>query len=892
MPTKNLEKIFEPENVAVIGATEREGSVGFLITKNLKDRNRGKTFLVNPNRDSVLGNETFSSVKKIPEPVDLGVIATPAPTVPEVVESCGIADIPALIIISAGFSETGPKGAEIEEEIEKIRREYEMRILGPNSLGIINPEKNLNASFVEQMPYSGDEVFISQSGALASSILDWAISAQFGFKAFISVGNMLDIDFGDLLDYFGRDPNTESILMYIESVKDVRKFMSAARSFARTKPILAVKSRKYLEKSKPEKSLIGSIAETDEVYEAAFKRVGITRVGSMEDLFTCSEVLAKHHPPESSRLAIVTNAGGPGAMASDTLIKRGGSLAPLSEDTIENLKEALPSRASIGNPVNLTGDARPEQYRNSVQICLNDKNVDGVLCIYAPVGTMSPETVAESIADLKETTRKPILTSWMGGDKVRKAREILRQAGFSAQFSPEQSVKDYIYLDQYARNLERLLETPEELPVNKSPPKYHLKAMIERIARNNREFLTEAESKKVLRTYGIASPEIHVVKSSKEAVKCASRIGFPVVLKVNSPDIIEKTEVGGVALNLFSKEQVREAYEKILDEAKKERPNAKIEGVTVQKMIDNDKPELFLGSKKDPEFGTVLIFGKGGPDVELYKDIAVGLPPLNQTLARRMMEETKVFELLKKSKNFSEIRKCLEEKLITLSQLVIDFPEIEEIYINPLECIKDETYALDACIKINRDLALGETEPHKHLVIEPYPKKYTEEWRLNDGTPINLRPIRPEDEPLAFELWDALSDETIRYRFFRPIDELTHEDMVRFTNIDYRREMAIVAELNENGEKKITGIGRLVIDPDADSGQLAVVVGDPWQGQGLGEKLVDSIIGIAKDKGLKSIYVTVLKNNHRMINLCEKFGFKMKETDREDEVLKGVLELA
>lgn len=889
MPVRKLNNIFKPDNVAVIGATEREGSVGLTLMENLVDRSGGEVFPVNPNREEVLGVDVFPSVSEIPDPVDLGVIVTPASTVPGVVEECGESDIPGLIIISAGFSETGSDGEKLEDEIGRIREEYGMRILGPNCLGVINPHEDLNASMADQMPDEGGVTFLSQSGALASSTLDWAISARFGFSSFVSVGNMLDIDFSDLIDYFGRDPRTESILMYIEGIEDARSFMSASRSFARTKPIMAVKSGKHEEGAKAVASHTGSLAGSDEVYDGAFKRAGITRVDTIDDLFTCSETLAKQSTPRGSSLAIVTNAGGPAAMAADAVIDQGGEVASLDEATIKALGEALPAPASLSNPVDVTGGANPEEYKKAVDTCLKDGNVDGVLCIYAPQGQLPPDDAANAIAGLKDKTEKPILACWMGGEKVREGREILRQRGFSVQAAPEKSVKAYMYLNRYARNLERLLETPEELPVDKAPPKYNLKAMIRRIARDDREVLTEAESKKVLQTYGLSSPEIHVAGSPEDAANQAARIGFPVVLKIHSSEITHKARAGGVALNLTSREEVEEAFENVMERVEESNPSVDVNKVTVQKMVHGADLELILGSKRDPIFGSTLMFGRGGSAVEYYEDTAVGFPPLNQTLARRLMEDTNVYNQLKGLENPEEILPSIEESLVELSQLIIDFPEIVELDVNPLAVVGGDFLALDALIRIDKDLALAEPEPMDHLVIEPYPRKYIEQWVLDDGRPVTLRPIRPEDEPLEFGLFDTFSKETWRYRFFGPMKEVSHEDMVRYTNIDYRRGMAIIGVLSEEGEDKMIGVGRLIIDPDRNTGEFAVVVGDPWQGLGLGEKLTDSIIGIAEDKGLDTIWATILKKNFAMINLCKKLGFELEE--ESEDTMKAVFKL-
>ncbi|KXA94737.1 hypothetical protein AKJ36_02315 [candidate division MSBL1 archaeon SCGC-AAA259I07] len=891
MPAKNLDKIFKPKNIALIGADGNKGSLGFTLFDNLIDWSSGEVFPVNPDEDTILDTETFPDVKEIPESVDLGIITTPASTVSEIVENCGEAGIPGLIIISSGFSETGKQGEELEREIDKIRQTYGMRILGPNTLGVKNPSIGLNASCTEQMPEPGEITFIYQGAALASATLDWAITAHFGFSSFVSLGNMLDVDFADLIDYFGRDPKTRSIFMYLESITDAERFMSAARSFARTKPIMAVKAGKHIDSAENHKTLAGSLATSDEVYDAAFKRAGITRVDTIEELFNCFETLAKQNLPGGPRLAISANSDDSGKIATDALVDQEGVLASFSENTTEELEELLSQSASVENPVNVTREATPSQYKRTCEICLDDENVDGLLCIYTPLGDLEPKGTAEAIIGLKEKAQKPILPCWMGGEKVEEARKILRQNGYSVQSAPELSIKAYLYLNRYARNIERLLETPEELPIDRTPPKHNLKPMLRKIANENRNILTEQESMKIIETYGIPTPETRLATSPQEAAKYGSRIGFPVSMKVQSSGISKKRkkEVGGIVSNLNSKEETSDAYEKLVERVQENCPSAEIDGVIIQEMVVDREIELIMGSRKDPIFKTSLIFGKGGSDATYYRDIEVGFPPLNQTLARRLIEDTKVYNHIKESEGDSDvlIRK-LEEHLVRLSQLLIDFPEIEELEINPIVKTEDKFIAMDPEIVIDNDVVQQKHEAYEHLVIEPYPRKYVEDWSLKDGREVLLRPIRPEDEPLEFELFDTFSKETWRHRFFGSMKDVTHEDMVRFTNIDYRREMAIIGLLEEDDKRKMIGVGRLIINPDGDSGEFAVVVGDPWQGLGLGEKLVDSIIGVAEDKNLDYIGGTVKKENTSMINLCKKLGF---EIENENGTVKAVLKL-
>lgn len=890
MQTEKLDKIFEPDSVAIIGASEKEGSVGATLIENVLEKFEGEIYPVNPSRESVMGVESFSNVTDIPNPVDLAVIATPAKTVPDIISECGEAGIEAAIVISAGFSETGEEGRKLEEEIKRRGSEHEMRILGPNCLGVIRPGSSLNLTFLRKQPSEGEVAFISQSGAMGSAILDWSEEARVGFSSFVSVGNMIDVDFGDLIDYFGQDPKTDSIIMYMESVSDAKNFMSAAMGFARSKPIMVIKSGKYPKSAEAVASHTGSLAGEDTVYDAAFKRTGVTRVKNVDDLFSCSEILAKQELPQGPDLAVITNAGGPGIMATDAILDSEGKMAQLSPETVDRLSELLPPHASKSNPVDVLGDADPERYRESARACLQDDNVDGLLAIYSPQGEATAEQAASAISDLVEETDKPIITSWMGGGDVSRGRDVLRERNIPTRPTPEQAVSAYMYMHKYARNLELLYETPEELPVDSMPPKHHLKAMLKKVAREDREILTEVEAKKFLETYDIPSSNTKVAESARQAGEMAYEMGFPVVLKIHSPDITHKTDVGGVKLNLSSKQQVKEAFEEIMEKAKQHKPSARLQGVTVQKMINKVDYELILGSKKDPLFGSVIMFGRGGTGVELYKDTMAGFPPLNQVLAHRMMEETKVYQLLKgyRGRSSADIR-ALEKHLVRFSQLIIDFPEIEEIDINPLAVVDGEFKALDARIIINKALVYNPPATHQHLAIEPYPRQYAEEWTMDDGRSVELRPIRPEDEPLEFELFDSFSQETWRQRFFGPRHEVTHKDMIRYTNIDYRREMAMVGIVEEEDREKMVGVGRLIIGPTADTGEYAIVVGDPWQGLGLGEKLTDSIIGIAEDMGLDSIYATVLKGNHRMLQLCRKMGFQ--EEERNSDTVKMVLRL-
>ncbi len=893
MVTLNLSKIFNPKSIALIGASDEEGSVGYTLMKNLTELGyRGKVYPVNIRKPQILGFKAYKTVDKLPETADLAVIATPAKTVPDVVEQCGKAGILGIIIISAGFKEVGPEGKALEGRIIEIKKAYNLRIIGPNCLGIIRPSINLNATFVNKMPKPGNIAFISQSGALGSAILDWAVHENVGFSNFVSVGSMIDVDFGDLIDYFGTDPKTRSILMYVEGITNAREFMSAARHFARTKPIIVVKAGRFGESAKAAASHTGSLTGEDIVYDAAFKRAGLVRVDEIADLFNCAEVLGTQPNPRGPNLAIVTNAGGPGVMTTDSLIAKGGKLAKLSQKTMKTLNSILPHCWSGGNPIDILGDAKADRYKAVVEACFKDENVDGLLIIYTPQGVADPAEIARSIVEFcKSKGRyKTVLTSFMGYNEVEEANRILSENSIPTYSTPEQAVATYVYMYQYKRNLDLLYETPEELPVDSVPPKRPLTVIMRNAARENREILTEMEAKQLLDYYNIPVVKTVVAKNADEAAISASQIGYPVVLKILSPQIIHKTDAGGIALDIPSETKLREAFDDIIRRAKEHNPDAEIQGVTVQPMIKKRGYEIILGAKTDSLFGPVILFGMGGIGVELFKDVAVGLPPLNQTLARRIMEETKVYRLLKGYRNMPPANlKLLEETIVRFSQMLVDFPQLKEVDINPLFIDEKEAFALDARIIIDKERVFAKLEPHEHLVISPYPKKYETLWKLRDGRTVLLRPIKPEDEPLWLEMFQNFSEESIRYRFFSIIKDTPHEVRVRYCNIDYDREIGIVAELTDEGRRRILGVVRLIIEPDGKTGEIAFIVADPWQGLGLGSKMVDYMIEICKDKKLGTIYAMMLSDNYRAIKLVKKMGFTLDYLD--DGSVKATLNL-
>jgi acetyltransferase len=894
MVTTNLDKIFNPQNVAIIGASDVEGSVGYAIVKNFTHMGyTGKVFFVNIRKPEILGVKTYPTVDQIPEPVDLAIIATPAKTVPDVIEECGKAQVKGVIIVSAGFKETGPAGKVLEENILTAAKKYGIRIVGPNCIGIIRPRNNLNATFLDKMPKPGNVAFLSQSGALGSAILDWAIHENIGFSNFVSVGSMIDVDFGDLIDYFGSDPKTKSILMYVEGITEARKFMSAARHYARTKPIIVVKSGKFSESAKAAASHTGSLSGEDSIYDAAFKRAGVVRVNEIADLFNAAEVLGTQPLPKGPRLAIITNAGGPGVMATDSLIAQGGKLAKLNQKTLDSLNAVLPAFWSHGNPIDVLGDAKAERYKAALEAALNDENIDGILLVFTQQAVSESVEIAKSIVELvraKSYQNKTILTSFMGYGAVQEANSILNANNIPTYSTPEQAIRTYMYMYNYQANIDLLYETPEELPVDASPPKRPIMAILRNAVFEGREILTEDEAKKILKYYNFPVVKTSVANNVDEAVAFSQEMGFPVVLKILSPQIIHKSDAGGVILNVNSPHEVREAFEALIQRATAYNPNAQIIGVTVQPMIEKKGHELIIGGKTDPVFGPVILFGMGGVGVELFKDYSIGLPPLNTTLVHRMMEETKVYRLLKGWRNAPAVDlKKLDETVLMFSQLLVDFPQIKEIDINPLLINEKEATILDARIVVDKEKICKKFEPHEHMVISPYPKKYEILWLLKNGQEVLLRPIKPEDEPMWLEMFQSLSEESIRYRFFQMLKDTPHEVRVRYCNVDYDREIALVAEMVENSKRKILGVSRLSIESDEKSGEMAFLVSDYWQGLGLGTKMVDYVLDIAKEKGIDKVNAIILQDNYRALSLTKKMGFNIEYLT--DGTVKATLNL-
>jgi len=885
----NLDKIFHPHRVAVIGASDSPNSVGYTVLRNLIGSGfRGVVYPVNVKREAVQGIEAHKDIASLPHPPDLAVICTPARTVPGIIRECGEAGTRGIVIISAGFREIGEEGRKLEQQVLEEQAKYDgMRILGPNCLGIIVPGIHLNASFAAATPAKGHIGFISQSGALCTSVLDWAIDEGIGFSYFVSVGNMLDVSMGDLIDYFGSATETQSIILYIESISEAREFMSAARAFARTKPIVAFKSGRFAESAQAAASHTGAMAGVDAVYEAAFQRAGIERIFQIEDMFDCAELLARQQPPKGDRLAIITNAGGPGVMTTDALIDRNGKLAVLSEETMAKLDESLPPFWSHGNPVDVLGDAPPERFAKALEIVLHDKGVDAVLVILTPQAMTDPTATAQAVGQVASKAHKPVLAAWMGGQMVSEGMQLFNEAGVPSYTTPEKAIRSFMHLVSYARNLQILHETPRDIPVSFPLDRQRLRGVFDTILTEGSEILSENVSKAFLEAYEIPVTKPQLARSPDEAVNTAERLGYPVVLKIHSPQITHKTDVGGVALNLSSADAVRRTYEKMIERATERRPDATILGATVQQMVTYPNGfELILGAKKDPIFGAVIMVGMGGIAAEVFRDRALGLPPLNESLARRMLESLKSWPLLQgyRGKPAVNIDRLIEV-IMRFSYLIADYPEIKELDVNPLLVTPEDVIALDARVVVDREMMVHSVRPYAHLAIRPYPDEFVAERRLKDGTPVVLRPIKPEDEPMWHELLAGCSTQSLWFRFSYLFKQTTHEMATRYCFIDYDREIGIVAEVEEEGDRKLIAVGRLVADMNHDAAEYAVIVVDRWHGHGLGGLLTDYCCDVAKRWGVKRVVAETSKDNARMLETFRKRGFHLNDEQEEDVVL-------
>ena len=891
MNTHYLTALFTPRTIALFGASDRENSVGGVVFKNLLSAGyEGRIFAINPKHQTVQGEKAYASLADVGEAVDLAVVATPASTIPAIVEACGEHGIKMMLILSAGFRETGEEGRRLEDRVTQLVERHGIRLMGPNCLGLMRPEIKLNITFGHNVAKAGNIALVSQSGAICTAILDWAEMNHIGFSAVVSTGIGADLDFGDYLDYLVADPLTKAILLYIEGITDSRRFMSSLRAAARIKPVIALKVGRHAAGAEASMSHTGALVGSDVVFSSALSRSGVLRVESVSQLFAAAKVLShSHYRVASDRLVIITNGGGPGVMAADRATDRGITLSQLGPDTIAALNEVLPAVWSHANPVDIIGDAPPERYSKAVDICLADPEVDGAIIILTPQAMTEPARVAEEIIKSAEKSKKPILTSWMGGTQVAAARLMLNDARIPDFNMLEDAVDAFSFIGKYKRNQRLLLQTPARLTGDQaSADRDGARMIIEGVLTERRKILTEPESMAILNAFKIPAAENGVAQSANAALVVAETIGYPVAMKILSPDISHKSDAGGVRLNISSAHEVRGAYLQMIEQVAKNAPEATISGVTIAKMYRNPNArELMIGMVRDPVFGPVISFGSGGINVEVMGDSAVALPPLNRRLARDLVDRTKAARMLGKFRHMPAINmEKLIDVLISVSNMACELPWIREMDINPLLVDDDGAIAVDARIRV--DYPKPSTDPYNHLAIHPYPIHLITEEQLNDGTDIIIRPIRPEDAEIEQEFIRSLSAESKYFRFMNSIHELSLEMLVRFTQIDYHNEMALVAiNPGTRGEEEI-GVARYMTNPDKKTCEFAIVVSDKWQGKGIARLLMQKLIEIARNRGLEVMEGQVLANNFRMLELMASLNFQISN-DPTDPGIKVVV---
>jgi acetyltransferase len=886
MRSHYLKDLFAPKSIAMFGASERDDSVGKVVFENLLAGGfDGDIYAINPKRDEVQGQKAYPDLESIDRPIDLAIVATPAPTVPGIVEACGTYGVKSMIILSAGFREIGPAGRALEDKARDVARSYGIRFLGPNCLGLIRPSIGLNATFGNNNAAEGGVALVSQSGAMCTAILDWAENRDVGFSAVVSTGIAADVDFGDILDFLASDPKTQSIILYVEGLQDARTFMSGLRAAARAKPVIVIKAGRHSEGAAASMSHTGALVGGDEAFTAALNRSGVVRVETISQVFAAAGTLSSRYRSSGDRIAIVTNAGGPAVLAADHVSDVHLKLAELADETIEGLDAVLPSTWSHRNPVDIIGDAPPERYKDAIDICLKDPDVDGVLVILTPQAMTRPLDVAEAVREAAERNQKPIVTSWMGGAQVNPARQAFRQAKIPTFNTPEAAVDAFHYLAAYRANQKLLLQTPGRLSLHHEEPNTEAaRLIIESAISEKRSVLTEPESIALLEAFGIPTVRNGIARSPEEALVLAVSMGFPIAMKIYSEDISHKSDVGGVKLGIRNAADVRGAYRDLIERVEHVRPDAVLQGVTVEQMRKTDNSrEVMIGVIKDPVFGPVISFGAGGTWVEVMKDVVVALPPLNERLANNLISRTKIAKMLGRFRNLPPANvDALVDVLLRVSNMACELPWIEEMDINPLFVDENGVTAVDARIVVG--IPRPSTDPYNHMAIHPYPSDLETHWQLPDGTDVTIRPIRPEDAEIEADFVRNLSEETKYFRFMHAVHELTPEMLVRFTQIDYNREMALIAVTNDDGHEVEHGVVRYVTNPDKNSCEFALVVSDELQGHGIGQRMLTRLMEVARSRGLDMMEGEVLANNRKMLDLVRSIGFQVQPSDDDPSI--------
>lgn len=892
MNSHYLAPLFEPESVAVVGATERAGAIGAVLIENmLAAPYRGRLYAVNPKYQSVRGVRCYPSVARLPQPAQLAVIATPPTSVPRIIEQCGRAGIRCAVVITAGFSETGAEGARLEQDLLRHARRYGVRLVGPNCLGIMRPDIGLNATFARGNALAGSLGLISQSGAICTALLDWARPNGVGFSSVVSLGGSADVDFGEILDYLVYDPRTEQVLLYIEGIRDARRFMSALRAAARAKPVIVMKSGRHPSGARAAVSHTGAMVGADDVFEAAVRRTGAVRVTTIGQLVAAAQALSSRIHPQGNRLAIVTNGGGPGVLAADRASDLGVPLAELAPETVQRLKDALPANWSHANPVDLIGDADAARYDAAVSACLADPGVDGVLAILTPQAMTAPTEVAQAVAQWATRSTKPLLASWMGEDQVIEGRTVLRAARVPVFRTPEPAVEMFAHVSSYFRNQRMLLQTPPPLVERSAPDLVRAIGIVRAALDANRGILTAAESKALLAAFHIPVVQPVRARSGKEAAEVAEGLGFPVAMKIDSPDITHKSDIGGVLLDLHDAAAVSAAYTDMIARVRARHATAKLDGVTLERMVrPRHGREVLVGVLHDPVFGPAITFGAGGIAVEIMADRGVGLPPLNDFLAREMIHCTRVSKMLEAFRGMPPADvPALVTVLLRVSEMVCELPWIREMDLNPVIVDENGALTVDARVVVAEPPRLARR--YDHMAIHPYPAHLAGTWQGPDGTSVEVRPIRPEDAEIEREFVRSLSPEAKYLRFMSTLRELTPTMLARFTQVDYDREMALIAVIPERGGEREIGVCRYTINPDGVSCEFAVVIAQDWQGRGLGRHLMMRLIDVARSRGLATMRGDILAANSGMLDLVLRLGFTLSDVPDAPTVKEATLAL-
>lgn len=890
MRLSDVDQLFVPSGVAVFGASDREGSTGGMVYRTLlAGAFKGPCYAINPKYEKVADRPCYKTLGDVGKHVDLALIATPADKVAEILDQCGEHGVKAAVVYSAGFAERGERGAALQDKLVEAARRNRLRVLGPNTVGVMRPQFGLNATMGNELARRGNVALVSQSGAVCTAMLDWSGPRRLGFSAVVSLGAAADVDFGDILDFLALDCHTQSILLYVEGIRDARRFMSGLRAAARLKPVIVVKAGRYPAGSRAAKSHTGAWVGSTEVFRAVMERAGAVRVDTLDQLFAAAGAFSTGKRMRGDRIGIVTNGGGPGVLAADRAAELGLTLARLSEATEQRLETVLPEHWSHGNPVDVIGDTTPDRYNAAVEACLADSGVDGVLALLAPLAMTDPTAVAQGLIAVARKSKKPVLACWMGATRVAQAQGLFADSRLPHFESPEVAVEAMSFLADHQRNQKLLMQSPGPLSQQREPDVEGARLIIEGVMAEGRKTLSVIEAKAVLSAFHIPTMQAVAARTPTEALMAAEALGFPVVMKINSRDIRNKSDVDGVRLNMTDAQSVRRTFAEIVERAKKLRPEARIDGVTVEHMVSTRAArELMIGVIQEPIFGPVISFGAGGTETEVLEDHALGLPPLNDFIIQTMIDHTRVARLMGAFRHMPPMnRAALAQILQRVSEMVCELPEIIEMDINPLIGNDKEVIAVDARIQVN--YRPPQLPPYGHMAIHPYPSHLIERVQLPDGTDLVIRPIRPEDAQMSQDFVRGLSEQTKYFRYMQAIKELTPEMLVRFTQIDYDRELALLGVVEQEEEVEV-GVARYMSRPGGDHCEFAIVVADGWRDRGIGARLMRSLMQNARQRGLRVMEGEVLTANTRMLALVQSLGFRV-ERDRQDPGIKLVTKL-